>query len=1542
MAQLKSTGITGSLEVTTAYITGSITGSDAKFTSLTASSIVGTLVGGVETAERLATSRSISASGDVVWNVSFDGSGDVTGIAAIGSGVIVNDDISATAAISDTKLDTISTAGKVSNSATTATNLNTANAIVSRDANGDFSAGAITATFTGSLQGTAATASYVAWSNVNATPTTLSGYGITDAQPLDNDLTAIAGLSGTSGLLKKTATDTWTLDTNSYITGNEEITISGDVSGTGATSISITSVSASFIKSGTDGSNLTNLTASQLSNFSTDVRSQISAGTGISYVDGEISASNVPNSSLQNNSIEINGVNVSLGGTGSITVGTGDVTAAGNTTFTGDNIFESSLNQFTGSFSGDLAGNSSTAAALQLSRTISASGDIEWGVSFDGSGNVTGVAAIGSGVIVNDDISATASISDTKLDTISTAGKVSNTALPGSGQITIGNTSIALGNSSLALSGLSSVTSSNFVGNLQGTANTASYVDWSNVDNAPSFLTSNETITVSGDAQGTGTTSISLSSISASFIKSATDGSNLTNLSASQISNFINDVRAQFSAGSNITIVNGQISSTAGGDVSAAGDNTFTGTNTFNSNYITGSITGSDAKFTSITGSLQGNSSTATALEDMSISQFTNDSGYITSSTATEITIQENYSQTFFEDFSSFSIGSTVNTADLLAFPNTSGINLTVKARQTDIIGKRYIVYNSVYAGATTPVERYVKYKNAFSGSNRFIVTALKNNNLTVDYDTPGLNLDAPEAGKDLVFQYSFDNVNWINHSNILTGSNTTGTGTTEVTESILLNFTSSYYVRYFQGQHIGGANDNYAITDLTVESLEVSANEQYFTLIPSSSGQVSLYSDDNLTYNASTSTLKASIFSGSLQGNASTVTNGVYTTNISSYATTGVTAGTGLSGGGTTGSLTLSLTSPSIQIGTTEFTLGLTGSTIAGLDSVTSTGFSGSFSGSFIGDGSGIANVPAQAQGEEGSIQFNSGSALQGSSFLKYSFQENVISVDKYVIAETYSTSSYTLPSKVTSIDGIDYNNKVYKFIGFSEVNSNAGRVSYVTSSDGGISWSSLIEPTEMTGSAANSYFGNDVSCLVYGSDLHVFVSQHGTSTVDGNIFQFTTSDGVNWTRTQITSQTANLFFGSSIKAIRDVKTNNLYVFIGEPGTTSIARVHYITSSNGSTWSNPAILASAPTEYAAIYSRFGVKIDAISNNDGIQVFIGAPGMEPPGGISDQGYLYVITSSNGSSWSSLKQLATGSSVSAYLGATFVKAIEYNGGVYCFSGEIGYDISGVTNVGSVFVISSSDGTWPSSGASNYTKKILYTGSTSNDYVGTVNQSISPSSIPYNNEPFDAEIINQKIYWAVGGSLYNKSPLTDVGIVHVGSSEDGIIWKDEKTYYGSSSNEKMGDIVSFTQFGENTSLLFSNLGTTKKLYNATIRSKPIASVEVQGSVKSNALYNTNQKFIVINGDYGSIDVRSGVYILSASANGSLVLPSAIDNVGLNLTFMRIDDNSSATVTLYPSGSETFGISGASKTIAPATSGQYGAAKYISLGQYGWGAI
>jgi hypothetical protein len=80
--------------------------------------------------------------------VSTTDTGTVTSTMIL-DGTILNADINASAAIVDTKLATIATAGKVSNSATTATNANTASAIVARDASGNFSAGTITAALTG-------------------------------------------------------------------------------------------------------------------------------------------------------------------------------------------------------------------------------------------------------------------------------------------------------------------------------------------------------------------------------------------------------------------------------------------------------------------------------------------------------------------------------------------------------------------------------------------------------------------------------------------------------------------------------------------------------------------------------------------------------------------------------------------------------------------------------------------------------------------------------------------------------------------------------------------------------------------------------------------------------------------------------------------------------------------------------------------------------------------------------------------------------------------------------------------------------------------------------------------------------------------------------------------------------------------------------------------------------------------------------------------------------------------------------------------------
>ena len=193
-----------------------------------AGTITAALAGNATTATTLATSRSISATGDASWTVSFNGGGDATAALTLAASGV--------------------TAGTYKS--------------VTVDAKGRVTAG--------------------------TNPTTLAGYGITDAQALDADLTAIAALAGTSGLLRKTAADTWTLDTATYLTGNQNISVTGDASGSGTTAIALTLASVgtagTYTKVTTDAkgrvtagttlaaADIPTLTASKISDFDTQVR----------------------------------------------------------------------------------------------------------------------------------------------------------------------------------------------------------------------------------------------------------------------------------------------------------------------------------------------------------------------------------------------------------------------------------------------------------------------------------------------------------------------------------------------------------------------------------------------------------------------------------------------------------------------------------------------------------------------------------------------------------------------------------------------------------------------------------------------------------------------------------------------------------------------------------------------------------------------------------------------------------------------------------------------------------------------------------------------------------------------------------------------------------------------------------------------------------------------------------------------------------------------------------------------------------------------
>ena len=207
----------------------------------------------VPLATKLANARTIAISGDITGTAtSFDGSASITITSVITAGSIVDADINASAGIVDTKLATISTAGKVSNSATTATNANTASAIVARDASGNFSAGTITAALTGNVSGNATTATTL------ANTRTLWGQNFNGSANVTGNLTSVGNITGTAGItVTATAAELRLVSTNNIVTiytnGGERLRAdaNGDITYTGQLISSITTGSPPLAVSST-------------------------------------------------------------------------------------------------------------------------------------------------------------------------------------------------------------------------------------------------------------------------------------------------------------------------------------------------------------------------------------------------------------------------------------------------------------------------------------------------------------------------------------------------------------------------------------------------------------------------------------------------------------------------------------------------------------------------------------------------------------------------------------------------------------------------------------------------------------------------------------------------------------------------------------------------------------------------------------------------------------------------------------------------------------------------------------------------------------------------------------------------------------------------------------------------------------------------------------------------------------------------------------------------------------------------------------------
>jgi hypothetical protein len=220
---------------------------------------------------------------------------------------IVNADIDAAAGIVDTKLATISTAGKVSNSATTATSSNTINTIVLRDGSGNFSAGTITA----SLSGNATSATSATSATTATTATNLAG-GSPGTIPYQSGAGATAmsavGSAGQVLTSNGAAAPTWSTPTTGTVTSvglslpsfitvtNSPVTGSGTLTGTLASQAANTFFAAPNGSAGAPSfrsivaADIPNIAESQVTNLTTDLSNRVLTST---TVNGHALSSNV-------------------------------------------------------------------------------------------------------------------------------------------------------------------------------------------------------------------------------------------------------------------------------------------------------------------------------------------------------------------------------------------------------------------------------------------------------------------------------------------------------------------------------------------------------------------------------------------------------------------------------------------------------------------------------------------------------------------------------------------------------------------------------------------------------------------------------------------------------------------------------------------------------------------------------------------------------------------------------------------------------------------------------------------------------------------------------------------------------------------------------------------------------------------------------------------------------------------------------------------------------------------------------------------------